>query len=135
MNDDDTPRVDDAADERDGSSRTSEPVEPELQDRKKTRSSRRARAGRSRSEFSPQVADLLVDIVASGGYLTTAIKADGTSAATVAKWRKQNPEFNARLDRAEAQCEARLVTLVHDAAPADWRGVGAGEVALAGALE
>jgi hypothetical protein len=90
-------------------------------DQKKTRPSRRARAGRPRSEFSQPVADLLVDIMTSGNHLSTAIKAVGLTSKVVARWRKQNPEFDGRLERAEAQCETKMIALVSDAAPGDWR--------------
>jgi hypothetical protein len=67
------------------------------------------------------VADLLIDIVASGGYLTTATRAVGITASTVERWRRLNPEFSSRLEAAEARCESKLVALVSDAAPSDWR--------------
>lgn len=117
MNDDDTPRVDDAADEGDGSSQTSEPAEPAG---KKIRTNRRARAGRPRGQFSSQVAELLVDVVAKGCHLDIALKAVGASAAMLTKWRRQHREFDSQLSRAESQCEAKLVAVLNGAAQDDW---------------
>jgi transposase-like protein len=81
-----------------------------------------------KTKLTPEVHQRIVQYVRAGNFRITAAAAAGISPVTLRDWLRRGARgeapfdsFREDVDAAEAQAEARLVTLVAKAAEHDWR--------------
>ncbi|MGC2444540.1 hypothetical protein [Candidatus Binatus sp.] len=79
-------------------------------------------------KLTPAVQQKVCDAIRMGNFLTIAAKAAGISMDTLQRWRHLGEEgrqpfasFLVSLQEAETDCETRLVQIMYDAAPQDYR--------------
>ena len=89
--------------------------------------SKRRRPGQP-LKLTPAVQETICNAIRMGNYLVTATRAAGVSIDSLQRWRRYGEEgrqpfanFLAAVQRAETDCETRLVQIMYDAAPSDYR--------------
>ena len=71
--------------------------------------------------FTPQLQKRICDFVADGNTFKTACDAFGIGERTLYDWIERYPAFAAAVYRARAKAKAKLVRVITNAAPKDWR--------------
>ncbi len=79
-------------------------------------------------KLTPAVQETICNAIRMGNYLVTAARAAGVSMDSLQRWRRLGEEgrepfasFLAAVEQAETECETRLVKIMYDAAPQDYR--------------
>ncbi len=79
-------------------------------------------------KLTPAVQETICNAIRMGNYLVTAAKAAGVSIDSLQRWRRLGEEgtepfasFLAAVEQADTACETRLVQIMYDAAPQDYR--------------
>ena len=79
-------------------------------------------------KLTPAVQETICKAIRMGNYLVTAARAAGVSIDSLQRWRRLGEEgrepfasFLASVEQAETECETRLVQIMYDAAPQDYR--------------
>lgn len=70
---------------------------------------------------SPEVEQLILDVLSAGGTWVMAAAAAGISDDTLVRWRDADPEFHTRCTRARIGCAADLAVKIRSEARSDWR--------------
>jgi hypothetical protein len=63
----------------------------------------------------------IIAAIARGLTIKGAAESQGISVQTLARWRKSDAELAERVARAEAEAEIKMVRIITEAAPKDWR--------------
>jgi len=73
------------------------------------------------SRYTPTVVRAITKSLASGNPLRMTLSELGISRDTHWRWLKIYPEYAAKIERARAKAEKKMLGLIKDAAPKDWR--------------
>ncbi|MHB1460443.1 MAG: terminase small subunit-like protein [Armatimonadota bacterium] len=68
------------------------------------------------SKYTPELVDILCELVSSGMSVTRAVDAVGLSMSTYSEWNKDNPIFSARIKEARALGISALLSTIQCAA-------------------
>jgi hypothetical protein len=82
-----------------------------------------ARTGRTGppSKYTPATIKKLLDALADGMTQKSACVVAGISESTIHEWKRALPELQQRMDEAREKARHKMLKIVKDAAPKDWR--------------